>query len=79
MTVPQDSQWREIPNFPTYWVSQYGQVFSMRQQKLLTLYPNSNGYLTAYMFGANRKIAGRGVPKLVRLAFPKGVTNEHAA
>jgi hypothetical protein len=64
LNVPWDSRWKEIPEFPTYWISQYGQVFSMRQRELINPYHNAAGYPSVKMY--NLTGFYRGVPKLVR-------------
>lgn len=69
LTVPEDSKWKEIKDFPTYWVNQYGQVFSMRQRKLVPVNRNMKGYPSVRLF--NYGVHYRGVPKLVREAFSK--------
>lgn len=51
-----NEQWRPIPGFPHYWVSDLGNVRSENRHapKLLSPYVNSNGYLTVQLHHADR-------------------------
>jgi hypothetical protein len=40
LQVPWDSQWRPIPGFPGYWISNYAQVFSMGSGRILSEWSN---------------------------------------
>jgi hypothetical protein len=69
--VPEDSRWLPIPLFPGYWISQYGQVFSMSRMQLVSPYLNQHGCRSVRMYtgllsaGPSRGYS-RTVAKLVR-------------
>jgi hypothetical protein len=73
LRVPLDSQWRQISGFPNYWISQYGQVFSMKRKSLISQYRNQHGVLSVRMYSALTYAGARGysrsVPKLVLEEF----------
>lgn len=58
--VPWDSVWRPIPGFPGYWISQYGQVFSMGTRRVLR--PWSNQWYGSYV---TLRAGGRGFSRKV--------------
>jgi hypothetical protein len=66
--VPWDSKWRQIPEFPSYWLSNRGQVFNMKRGHLIALYLNTNGIICVSLFNDKRRTS-RSVPKLVREIF----------
>lgn len=49
-----DEVWKAIPEFPTYEVSNFGQVRSSR--KILKPYKNHKGYLRVDIFGRNYRV-----------------------
>lgn len=65
--VPEDSQWRPIPGFPMYWVSQHGQVFHMARKRLVAQWSNAwaGSYVTLRRDG---KSYSRKVELLVKRA-----------
>jgi len=66
--VPWDSVWRPIPGFPGYWISQYGQVFSMGTKRVLREWSNQwyGSYVT---LRAGRKPYSRQVERLMKVVF----------
>lgn len=72
-TVPWDSRWKQIPGFPNYWVSNYGQVFNMKRRRLMALQSNQDGVITVNLWGKlgseHAKTYNRGVDKMVRELF----------
>ena len=70
LMVPWDSEWKQIPGFPHYWVSQYGQGFNLKRRSLLSLHYNQHHVLSVRMYGSLTSAGPRGyyrsVPKLVR-------------
>ena len=70
MTVFNDLQWKTIPTYPSYEVSNLGQVRSKITGKLLALDTKRGGlpYLRATLYQGNRR-KHRGVHRLVLEAF----------
>lgn len=66
--VPDDTRWKQILDFPNYWVSDRGHVFSMKRKTLMTISINSTGVEYVNMRGVG-KVGGRSVGKLVRTYF----------
>lgn len=69
--VPWDSRWREIPGFPGYWLSQYGQVFNMKRGSLVSPYYNQHHVMSVRMYSATlyqgqSRGYSRSVAKLIR-------------
>lgn len=68
--VPSDSRWKQIPEFPNYWVSQYGQVFNMKRHSLMSLHYNQHHVLSVRLYGTLNHTGSRGyfrsVAKLVQ-------------
>lgn len=69
--VPEDSRWLPIPLFPGYWVSQYGQVFSMKRMQLVSPYINNHGTRAVRIYSSLIEVGvargyNRAVSKLVR-------------
>jgi hypothetical protein len=64
-------QWKPVPGFDGYEVSDQGRVKSHRRGKprLLRLSPNSSGYLTLTLYDGNGNGRARGVHQLVLEAF----------
>lgn len=60
LAVPWDSDWREIPLFPGYYLNQYGQVFSMKRNALLATYLNQHGVRCVRMYSRQVSAQGRG-------------------
>ena len=75
--VPWDSEWIELPGFPGYWLSQYGQVFNLKRGALVSQYRNQHGVLSVRLYGRLTSEVARGhsrsVPKLVRETFGREV------
>lgn len=66
--VPWDSQWREIPGWPGYWMNQYSQVFSMGRKKVLR--PWSNHWYDTYVtLRRDNKSYSRKVKSLHAIVF----------
>jgi hypothetical protein len=72
--VPWDSRWREIPTFGGYYLSQYGQVFSMKRMLLVAICKDSRGKDAVRMYQKSAHGA-RGVTvrieKLLKTVYPR--------
>ena len=66
--VPWDSEWREIPGFPGYWMSQYRQIFVMKSGRILSEWSNRwyGSYVTLRRYN---KAYSRKVQTLYELVF----------
>jgi hypothetical protein len=64
--VPEDSRWKQIPDFPTYWISNHGQVFNMHRGTLLNPYYNNHRVKCVGLY-RNRRVLGRSLPKLMSI------------
>ena len=72
LRVPWDSTWREVPGFPNYWISQYGQVFNMRSN--IVVAPWRNGWYGNYVtLRRDNKSYSRKVENLYAIVFPEWV------
>lgn len=63
--------WKEIQGFSGYLVSNYGNVFSQKSGKNLSLVKDSNGYIFAPLRDSNSKQRNKMVHRLVANAFIK--------
>ena len=72
LRVPWDSTWRQVPGFPGYWISQYGQVFNMRSGIVLAEWSNRwyGSYVTLRRDG---KPYSRKVQSLYEIVYLDGV------
>lgn len=71
-SVPWDSRWKQIADFPSYWVSNHNQVFNMRRGEVLSTFVNQKGILCVRLY--HQRFGGshgttRAVDKLRRIAF----------
>lgn len=55
MDIPGE-RWQQLVDFPSYWISDHGRVYTMLQNKIRLLYENEDGYLTV---GLYRKVNGK--------------------
>ncbi|AAX92347.1 HNH endonuclease [Staphylococcus phage Twort] len=67
--------WKEIPGFNSYMISNKGQVYSRKRNKILALRTDKNGYKRISIFNNEGKRILLGVHKLVLLGF-KGINTE---
>ena len=73
LVVPVDSRWRSLEGFPSYWINQYGQVFSTRVKRVVKpVFSKPKGYPSVRLF-LNQRYHYRGVPKLMREIFPEEI------
>lgn len=72
--VPEDSQWREIPMFPNYYISQYGDVFNMKRGSMVSWHLNQHSVRSVRMYSHLAGTVSRGymrsTAKLVREVWP---------
>jgi hypothetical protein len=73
--VPEDSEWRQIAEFPDYWVSNYLDVINLKTGHLMATYKNQRGIVCARMFRAHKGYT-RSVVKLRREAFGETFADE---
>jgi len=66
--VPMDSRWKPIPFFPGYWISNYGDVFNMKQGCILAQSSTTNGSHIVQM-SKNGKRHNKKVLQLLHAAF----------
>lgn len=73
-----DETWKEIENYPGYYVSNYGQVISAKRNKLLVPVPDKDGYTRV---GLSNKdgVKTFKVHRLVALAFVPKPSNDPEA
>lgn len=67
-------QWRQIPLFPDYWISEHGRVFNMKTGKISRVWFDSKGYAAVSL--SHNKFDGklwttRSIPRLIREIFPE--------
>lgn len=70
-----DEIWKEVPDYPGYYVSNYGQVVSAKRNKLLSNSPDKDGYYRAGMTNSNGNKTFK-VHRLVAMLFvpiPEGL------
>lgn len=66
------ARWKEVPGFPSYLVSDKGQIYNIHRNKLLKPYHNQNGVLAVRLFrhmDEGSKGSTRGIWKLVKMVF----------
>lgn len=75
--LPEGSNWAQIDSFPEYFVSDQGEVYSTKRNRILKQGISSNGYLTVALMGADKKSHSQTVHSLVANAFvPKPQSDE---
>ena len=74
-------KWGVHPEFPNYWVSSYGRVYSRHYQKYMVLSKNYNGYLRVGIINTNGDKISIFVHKLLLETFvgerPEGMVARH--
>jgi hypothetical protein len=71
--VPWDSEWRQIPDFPMYWINQYGQFFNMKRKQLIKSHIQS-GYEYVFLFALkNGRVLShhRATDKVFKTVWPE--------
>lgn len=63
-----DEEWRDIPNFEMYQISNYGRVFTKYKNKLLSICDNGNGYKVVNLH-KNKTQKMHSIHRLVASAF----------
>ena len=71
--VPEDSTWKQLWEFPNYWINQYGQVFNMVSGIILREFSN-RWYDTYVTLRRHNKAYSRKVVTLYRQAYPDSFT-----
>lgn len=62
-------EWKPIPNFSWYLVSNTGQIFDMAENKLVKQYNHASGYKLVRVMNDSGKVENVGVHRLVYQAF----------
>ncbi len=67
-------EFKPIINFPNYEISNFGNVKNIKKNKLMTLYPKSNGYIVVKLSRDNKSFQCK-VHRLVAIAFIDNLSN----
>lgn len=67
--IIEEIEYRNIPNFPGYYVSKYGTIYSTKRNKKLNPHVNKKGYLEIYLLDANKRQHTVFVHRAVALAW----------
>lgn len=63
-------EWREIPGFPDYVMSERGVVRNVLNGKLVQVRTNNVGFRLVWLRRGGSGFVGRGIDKLYRQTFP---------